>query len=41
MDHTESTYDVIEGRDWHAYWPHLTATAQELVASRETAPAGR
>lgn len=40
MDHAESTYDVFEG-DWHAHWPHLTRTAAELVARRETASAGR
>ncbi len=41
MDHAESTYDVIEGRDWHAHWPHLTATVQELLAVKEAVPAGR
>jgi hypothetical protein len=30
--HAESTYDVIEGRDWHRHWPHLVAGVRELRA---------
>ena len=26
---------LIEGRDWHARWPHLTGTVQELLESFE------
>jgi phenylpropionate dioxygenase-like ring-hydroxylating dioxygenase large terminal subunit len=36
MDHAESTYDVFPG-DWHDHWPHLTGTAEELLARRELA----
>jgi hypothetical protein len=36
MDHAESTYDVFPG-DWHDHWPHLTGTAEELLAKRELA----
>ena len=31
--HAESTQAVIDGRDWHAFWPHLVGSTEELVAS--------
>jgi hypothetical protein len=38
MDHAESTYDVFAG-DWHAHWPHLTTSVEDLIAKREPAAA--
>ena len=35
--HAESSFDVIEGRDWRARGPHLVMSASEAVERAEPA----
>ncbi|MBM2810363.1 MAG: Rieske 2Fe-2S protein [Chloroflexi bacterium] len=33
--HAESIAEVIEGRDWHVQFPHLTSTVEQLLDQRD------